>query len=334
MKIFIAGATGAIGRPLLLRLTRAGHEVTAITRSQDRVEQIRAAGARPVVCDVFDRDKVKEIVSAARPEVLIHQLTNLPPRIDPRQIKQALAATNRLRTEGTQILMDAATTAGVRRFMAQSIATFYAPTSTLPAAEDEPLYQNAPADFADNVHALENLEHTVLNTPGIEGIILRYGYFYGPGTSLAADGAFTEDVRRRRIPIIGNGGGVFSFIHVEDAAAATVLALSQGQPGPYNIVDDEPAPVREWLPVYAELLHAPRPLRLPKFIGRLAAGRYGVYFMTEQRGASNQKAKQQLGWRPIYGSWRDGFRVELAPQVQLGFGEQDARSRNKAYKNV
>ncbi|MCL4297302.1 MAG: NAD(P)-dependent oxidoreductase [Anaerolineae bacterium] len=320
MKIFIAGATGAIGRHLLPRLTQAGHEVTAITRSDDRVKQIRAAGAKPIVCDVFDQDKLKQAVLAAEPEVMIHQLTSLPERIDPRRIKQALAQTNRLRTEGTQILMDAARSAGVRRFIAQSVSFYYAPSSTLPATEDEPLYNDAPAAFADVVYAVDNLEHTVLNTPGLDGIILRYGYFYGPGTGFAADGAFAEDVRQRHVPIIGDGGGVFSFIHVEDAAAATVLALDHGQPGRYNIVDDEPVPLQEWLPVYAELLDAPRPLRLPKFIGRLAAGRFGVYFMTEQRGASNQKAKQQLRWRPVYASWRDGFQAELAPQVQLGFG--------------
>jgi 2-alkyl-3-oxoalkanoate reductase len=158
-----------------------------------------------------------------------------------------------------------------------------------------------------------------LNTPNIEGIILRYGYFYGPGTAYTGNGTLAEDVRRRRIPIIGDGGGVFSLIHIEDAAAATVIVLNHGAPGIYNIVDDEPAPLREWLPLYAELLGAPRPMRLPKFIGRLAAGRFGIYFMTEQRGASNKKAKQQLGWQPTYPSWREGFRAELAPPLQPVF---------------
>jgi nucleoside-diphosphate-sugar epimerase len=320
MKIFIAGATGVIGRQLLPRLTRAGHEVTAITRSQNRVAQIRADGARPVVVDVFDRDQLTQAVVAAGPEIMIHQLTNLPRHIDPRHINQALAPTNKLRTEGTQILMEAAQAAGVRRFIAQSIASYYTPGDSAPATEAEPLYKDAPAAFAEVVQAIDSLEHTVLNTPGVEGIVLRYGYFYGPGTAFAADGAFAEDVRRRRIPIMGDGGGVFSLIHLEDAAAATVLALDHGRPGLYNIVDDEPSPLREWLPVYAELLHAPRPMRVPKFVGRLAAGRFGVYYMTEQRGASNLKAKQQLGWQPVYASWRDGWRAEFAPEVQLSYG--------------
>ena len=317
MKIFIAGGTGVIGSALLPRLTGEGHEVTAITRSQARVEQIRAWGAKPVVCDVFDQDKLKEVVAAARPEVVIHQLTNLPHRLDPRHIKEASLQTNKLRTEGTQILMDAAKLAGARRFIAQSVSFFYSPVVHGPATEDEPLYHEAPAVFADIVHALEKLDDMVLNTPDIEGIVLRYGYFYGPGTAYAENGTLAEDVRRRRVPIVGDGGGVFSLIHIEDAAAATVLALNHGSPGIYNIVDDEPAPLREWLPFYAELLGVPRPMRLPKFIGRVAAGRFGIYFMTEQRGASNKKAKQQLGWRPIYPSWREGFRAELAPQLQL-----------------
>lgn len=319
MKIFIAGATGVIGRQLLPRLTEAGHEVTAITRSQGRVEQIRAYGANPIVCDVFEREKLKQAVATAKPEVVIHQLTSLPQRIDPRRIKQALAQTNKLRTEGTQILMDAAKSAGVRRFMAQSVSFLYAPAGPSPATEDERLYKDAPSAFAPIVHAVDELEHTVLNSSGIEGIILRYGHFYGPGTAYAADGTVAEDVRRRRMPLIGGGGGVFSFVHVEDAAAATVLALNHGRSGIYNIVDDDPAPIGEWLPVYADLLDAPRPMRLPKLIGRLGAGRFGVYFMMEQRGASNKKAKQELGWQPAYSSWRDGFYSELAAQAQLSF---------------
>lgn len=322
MKVFVAGATGAIGRYLLPRLIREGHEVTAMTRVPARAEQIRALGATAVVCDVFDRDQLHRVLDDAQPEIVIHQLTSLPPRIDPRRASQSLAHTNRLRSEGTRLLMDAAIAAGARRFVAQSIATYYAPTSTTPATEDEPLYTHAPAAFASIVHAIEDLERITLQTPGIEGIVLRYGYFYGPGTVYAADGTLAEDVRRRRIPIIGHGGGVFSFVHIDDAAAATVLALDRGEPGAYNIVDHEPAPLREWLPVFAELLGAPPPMRLPALIGRLAAGRFGLYWATEQRGASNRKAQQRLGWQPALASWRQGFRSELASPPQRVVGSR------------
>lgn len=320
MKIFIAGGTGAIGRYLLPRLTQQGHQVTAITRSPEKIEQIRASGATAVVADVFDRAKLTEAVLKAEPEVVIHQLTNLPAQIDPRRVTQALAQTNKLRREGTQILMEAAQMAGARTFIAQSISSYYDPAGRAPASEDEPLYQNPPAAFASIVQAINSLEDTVLNTSGINGMILRYGYFYGPGTAYAADGSFAAAVRQRRVPIIGNGGGVFTFIHVEDAAAATVLALHHGEPGIYNIVDDEPAPLRVWLPLYADWLEAPRPRRLPKFIGRLAAGRFGVYYLTEQRGASNQKAKAELGWQPAHASWRAGFAAELTAGSQVKSG--------------
>ncbi|MCC7448886.1 MAG: NAD(P)-dependent oxidoreductase [Anaerolineae bacterium] len=317
MNIFVAGATGVIGRQLLPRLIEAGYTVTAITRSPDRAVQIRAAGALPVVCNVFDRDRLQKAVLDARPEVVIHELTDIPQHVDARHVSRDFARTNRLRTEGTQILMQAAQAAGARRFLAQSIATYYMPNSALLAAEDVPLYHDAPSAFAGIVQAIDSLEKTVLNAPSIDGIVLRYGYLYGPGTAYAADGSFTDDVCHRRIPIIGGGGAVFSFIHVADAAAATVLAMNRGEPGIYNVVDDEPAPLREWLPIYAELCGAPRPVQVPKFVGQLAAGRFGVYFMTEQRGASNAKAKQAFAWQPKYSSWRDGFRVELAPQEAL-----------------
>jgi len=314
MNVFVAGATGAIGRQLLPRLIEAGHTVAAMTRRDDRVSDLRAVGAHPVVLDVFDAEILQRAVVDAKPEVVIHQLTSIPHRIDPRQIRRDMAPTNRLRTEGTRLLLQAAIAAGARRFVAQSIATYYAPGKR-PATETDPLYKHAPAAFVEIVEAVSQLEDLVLNTPGIEGVALRYGHFYGPGTMYSADGSFTNDVRRRRVPIIGNGGGVFSFTHVEDAAAATVAAVERGDPGLYNIVDDDPAPLREWLPVYATLCGAPSPMRVSRLLGRLAAGRFGVYFMTEQRGASNQKAKHDLGWSPMYRSWRDGFRVELASAV-------------------
>ncbi|MCZ6776780.1 MAG: NAD(P)-dependent oxidoreductase [Ignavibacteria bacterium] len=315
MKIFLAGATGVISRRLLPLLIHSGHEVTAMTRSQDHTNQIREYGGKPVVCNVFDKEKLYEAVVAAKPDVLIHQLTNIPRRINPRRVNKELAATNRLRAEGTTILLEAARLASARRFIAQSVAFAYGPSGQSKAVEEEPLYLDCPSAVADLVQAISKLESAVPGVPGIQGIVLRYGYFYGPGTIYATDGSFAEDVGRRRIPIVGNGQGIFSFIHVDDAAAATVIALDRGEPGIYNIVDDDPAPVGEWLPLYAELLKAPPPFRVPKFIGRLAAGPYGSYLMTEQRGASNDKAKKHLGWTPRFSTWRDGFRLELAPQT-------------------
>ena len=310
MRVFLVGATGAIGRCLLPLLVRNGHQVTATARSPDRAEHIRTLGGEAVLCDVFEQDRLREAVAAARPDALIHQLTNLPKRLNPKRIKEELAPTNRLRTEGTRNLVDAAQRADVARVIAQSIAFPFAPSGASLATEEESLCHDLPA-ATDLVHAVDVLEDTVLGTGGIDGIVLRYGYFYGPGTFYATDGAFAEDVRRRRMPIVGDGAGVFSFIHVDDAAAATVAALERGEPGIYHIVDDEPAPVRVWLPLYAELIGAPPPRTVPKLLGRLAGGAYGYYLMTKQRGASNQKAKQLLGWEPQYPSWRDGFRAEL-----------------------
>ena len=315
MKVFLAGSTGVIGRRLLPLLIRSGHEVTAMTRSQDHTNQIRKYGGKPVVCNVFDKEKLYEAVVAAKPDVLIHQLTNIPKRLNLRRVNKELAATNRLRAEGTRILLEAARLASARRFIAQSVAFAYGPSRQSKAGEEEPLYLDCPSAVADLVQAISKLESAVLVVPGIPGIVLRYGYFYGPGTIYATDGSFAEDVRRRRIPIVGTGQGVFSFIHVDDAAAATVIALDRGEPGIYNIVDDEPAPLVKWLPWYADLLNAPPPFRVPKFIGRLGAGPYGSYLMTEQRGASNDKAKKHLGWTPRFSTWRDGFRLELAPQT-------------------
>ena len=318
MNIFFAGATGAIGRHILPRMIEEGHTVTALTRSSTKAEHLRTLGAQPVVGDVLDRAFLLDAVRKAQPEVVMHQLTSVPPRIDPRHIDVAFAQTNTLRTKGTALLMEAARAAGARTFIAQSIAAFYTPTRITPATEAEPLYRDAPAAFADTIQAVATLEDTVLSTPGIRGIVLRYGLFYGPGTAYDQEGSIRDDIEHRRFPIIGDGSGVFSFIHVDDAAKATMLAMEKDQPGIYNIVDDEPAPVREWMPVYATLLGAPRPRRIPRFIGRLAAGRYGLFFMTKQRGASNRKAKSELGWTPTFPSWRYGFRDGFgAPRAGL-----------------
>ena len=311
MRVFVAGATGALGRRLLPLLIQSGHEVTAMTRSESKVEGLRSAGATPVVCDVFEADAVRDAVVAASPEVLVHELTDLPPNIDPRKADEQTAGNDRIRTEGTSNLVAAALAAGTRRMVAQSIAFAYAPVGGPVKGENDPLFDDAPWPFSRSVEALHDLENAVTKTEGIEGLVLRYGFFYGPGTGYAGDAYWADQVRKRRFPIVGGGGGVFSYIQIDDAATATVAAVERGQPGIYNVVDDDPAPVREWLPAYAEAVGAKKPRRVPAFIARFVAGKYAVMLATELRGASNEKAKRELGWTPRYASWREGFRDAL-----------------------
>jgi nucleoside-diphosphate-sugar epimerase len=305
--VFVAGASGAIGRPLVPLLVTAGHEVTGTTRSRERAEQIGAAGATPVVVDALDAHALRRAVGAAGPEVVVHELTALPDRFDPRR-RDIYDATNRVRREGTRNLLDAARVAGARRFVCQSIAFAYAPGAA-PEVKDEdaPLSLGAPPPFGEGVRALAEMERAVLEPEGPEGLVLRYGWFYGPGTYYAEDGSMAADVRRRRFPIVGSGVGLFSFIHVEDAAAATVVAVERGAPGIYNIVDDEPAGQRDWLPAYAEAIGAPPPRRVPVWLARLVAGKMASA-INLQPGASNAKAKRDLGWSPRWPSWREGFR--------------------------
>ena len=291
MRVFVAGASGAIGRPLIPKLVAAGHEVTGTTRSEARAEEVRAAGARAAVVDVFDADALRAAVAEAAPGAVVNQLTSLPDRIDFRK-GDPYAATNRLRTEGTRNLLDAARAAGATRFVCQSIS----------------FVDSSPPGVARAVHEMERM---VLGAEGMDGVVLRYGFFYGPGTYYAGDGATVEDVRRRRMPIVGKGTGVFSFIHVDDAADATVAALERGAPGTYDIVDDEPAPLREWVPALAEAAGAKRPLRVPAWLARLAAGKAAVAFALDMRGASNESAKRELGWEPAHPSWRSGFAESL-----------------------
>ena len=313
MRIFVAGATGVIGRPLLGCLVAEGHQVVAMTRSRKRAGALQAAGVEAVVCDAFDETALRDALRASRPAIVINQLTNIPRRINPRRVMRDLARTNKLRAEVTPVLVGAAAAAGARRFISQSIAFVYRPgqTTPTPAEEDEPLFWDAPKAFAGMVGAVDQAERAVLNA-SLEGIVLRYGLFYGCGTMYACDGTFAHDVRKRQIPIVRPGSGTFSFIHVDDAASATVAATRYGVPGIYNVVDDDPAPVRIWLPLYAAALGAPKPFTVPRALARLGAGEYGVYMMIHQRGASNAKAKQELGWRPTVRSWRDGF-VREAP---------------------
>jgi nucleoside-diphosphate-sugar epimerase len=305
VKVFVAGATGAIGRPLVPKLIEAGHEVTGMTRSEDKAAGLREAGAKAVVCDVFDEPAVREAITAASSEVVVHQLTALPERYDPRD-PELYKETNRLRAEGGRILIDAAREAGARRMVAQSIAFMYAPAEG-PATEDDPLLE-APGHFGEGVKATRQMEQAVTGTEGLEGLVLRYGFFYGPGTYYGPGGSSEEDVRRRRQPVVGSGAGVFSFVHIDGAADATVAACERGAPGIYNVVDDEPTPMREWLPAYAEAIGAKKPFRVPAFLARLVAGKDVVAMATTIRGASNAKAKRELGWQPGHPSWRQGFR--------------------------
>ena len=311
MRVFVAGATGAIGRPLIPKLVAAGHEVTAMTRSEAKAEGLRGAGADPAVVDVFDPGALRAAVEQAGAEVIVHELTSLPERLDFRK-RGLYAATNRVRTEGTRNLLDAARAAGAGRFVCQSIAFAYRPEGARVKTEDEPLLDDAaPGGFGSGVAALREMESSVLGAEGIDGLVLRYGLFYGPGTYYADDGSTTADVRRRRMPIVGKGTGVFSFIHVHDAAAATVAAVERGAPGVYNITDDEPAAMSEWVPVLAQAAGAKPPRRVPAWAARLIAGKGAAAFALELRGASNEKAKRELGWKPRHPSWRTGFAESL-----------------------
>jgi nucleoside-diphosphate-sugar epimerase len=307
VRVFVAGASGAIGRPLVPRLVAAGHEVTGMTRSEEKAEAIRQAGARAVVRDVFDADGVRADMEEARPEVVVQQLTALPERMDFRD-PDLYTPTNRVRGEGTRILIDAGLAVGTRRLVAQSIAFIYEPTGGWVKSEEEPVLTDAPGAFAEGVRTVREMERAVTGTDGLEGIVLRYGFFYGPGTHYGSGGGTEAEVRRRRFAVVGKGDGVFSFIHVDDAAEATLAAIERGPPGIYNVVDDDPAPMRDWLPVYAESIGAKKPFRVPKLLARLVAGRQAADFATELRGASNEKAKRELGWSPRWASWREGFR--------------------------
>jgi len=306
MRVFVAGASGAIGRPLVRRLVAAGHEVTGMTRRRERAEEIRAAGAAAVVCDAFEAEALVRAVGEAAPEVVVNQLTSLPDKYNPRR-RSFYAGTDKVRREGGRNLIEAARAAGARRFVTQSIAFLYAPEGDWVKSEDARPFTDAPGHFGSAVEAMLEHEREAVSTPDLEGLVLRYGQFYGPGTYYAADGHLGREVRRRRFPIVGPGTGTFSFLHVDDAAAATIAALDHGAPGVYNVVDDEPAPLHEWLPVYAEALGARPPRRVPVWPAKLVAGSSVAAMAVELRGASNAKARRELGWEPRYPSWRDAL---------------------------
>jgi nucleoside-diphosphate-sugar epimerase len=310
MKVFVAGATGALGRVLVPQLVAGGHEVTGLTRTPSKQDFIRGLGARPVIADALDPDAVARAVAEADPEVIVHQLTALSGSIDLRHIERDFAETNRLRTEGTDHLLAAGRAIGVRRFVAQSFAGWpFARTGGPVKDESDPLDPTPPAGLRTTMEGIRHVESTVTGATWTEGVVLRYGGFYGPGTSFSVkpDGEHVAQIRKRKFPVVGDGAGVWSFIHIEDAATATVAAIEHGERGVYNVVDDEPAPVSMWLPAAADVLGAKPPRRLPRWLGRIAAGEAATVMMTEVRGASNKKAKRELGWTPRYPSWRQGF---------------------------
>ena len=313
MRIFVAGATGALGRRLVPLLVANGHTVVGTTRAPSKAEALRAAGATPVVLDALDRDAVVDALVKAEPEVVVHELTALAGFTDFRKFDEGFAATNRLRTEGTDHLLEGIRRLPVRRIVAQSFGGpgFYVRTGGAVKTEDDPFDPDPPAGLRRAVEAVRYLERAVLEAEAIQGTVLRYGGFYGPGTSLGEGGVYLEVVRRRQFPIVAGGTGVWSFIHIEDAATATLAAIERDRMGVYNIVDDDPAPVAEWLPFLAAAIGAKPPRRVPAWLARLFVGEHGVVMMTESRGASNAKAKRELGWRPAYPSWRTGFRVGL-----------------------
>ena len=284
-----------------------------MTRSEDKAGAQRAVGTEAVVADAFDRAAVVAAVAKAAPEVVVHQLTALSSFTNLRRFDSEFEATNRLRTQGTTNLVAAARATGARRFVAQSFGGWpYARVGGPLKTEDDELDPDPPGKFRGTLDAIRYLEHTVLAAEGSEGIVLRYGWFYGPGTSLGAGGKYLEAIRRRQFPIIGDGTGVWSFIHIDDVATATLSAIDRGAAGIYNIADDEPAPVAEWLPFLASAIGAPPPRHIPAWLGRPLIGEHGLVLMNEARGAANSKAKRELGWQPRYASWREGFRKGLA----------------------
>ena len=299
MRVFVAGGTGALGRALVPALVTAGHQVTASTRSPGKAAQLRALGAEPVVADGLDRAAVIAAVKAAAPDVIVHEMTALSALSSFRKFDAQFAVTNELRTKGTDYLLEAAEASGVRRVVAQGYTGWPNQRSGGPVkTEDDPLDPTPAAEMRESLDAIRHLESAVTGADWTEGIVLRYGGFYGLGTSLAPGGEQFEMLRKRKYPVVGNGAGVWSFVHIADAAEATVAAVEHGKRGVYNVVDDEPAPVAEWLPALAQAIGAPKPMRVPRLVGRLLAGEAAVVMMTEIRGASNAKAKRELGWHP------------------------------------
>jgi nucleoside-diphosphate-sugar epimerase len=316
LRVLLAGATGVIGSRLLPMLIADGHTVIATTTAPAKIEMLRALGAEAVVMDGLRSDSVGEAVSRTRPDAVIHQMTALRGPFDLRRFDRTFAQTNDLRTRGTDNLLAAANTAGVRRFIAQSFGGWpNARTGGAVKSETDPLDPDPPKAQRKTFAAIQHLEQAVIDAP-LHGVVLRYGTLYGPGTSMADE--YPELIRKRRLPIVDGGTGVWSFVHVGDAASATVRALEHGSPGVYNVVDDDPAPVADWLPYFAACLGAKPPRRVPVWLARVAAGEVGVSIMTQIRGCSNAKARRELGWEPRWPSWREGFRDALGASRRTG----------------
>ena len=306
MRIFLAGATGVIGRELLPLLTERGHEVVALTRREEEVPLLKSAGVEPAVADVFDAEGLRTAVAKARPEVVVHELTSLPDAFDPARITEQFAANDRIRREGTCNRLSGAKAPGARKIVAQSIAFGYEPVGSRIKAEEAPLFVDAPEPWGGSVRAAKDLEDAVLGVEEIEGVVLRYGHLYGLGTYFAPDGQIGQGLLAGAVPIAGEGEGTYSFLHMEDVASATVAAVEGWPWGVYNVCDDEPTRAREWMPYYAKVLGAGEPPRVSKEELLEAAGWLTLHQITEMRGASNARAREQ-NWAPRYRSWRDGF---------------------------
>ena len=310
MRVFLAGASGVVGPPLIARLAADRHEVAAMTRSAEKAGRLTELGAEPVVADAFDREGLTAAMAEARPDAVINHLTDLTGAFGSTGPGKACAGTDLVRVVGGPTVAAGARAAGARRLVAQSVAFFYAPGEPAVVSEDDPLYVEAPSPIDRSVHALAALERSVMEAAGVEGVVLRFGFWYGPGTGYAPGGAIAEMMEKRRYPVVGDGEAVSSFVHIDDVVEATLAALG-APPGVYNVTDDDPAPAKEWMPAFAAALGAPEPRHVPRFVVRAAGGPFAAFMTTELRGASNEKAKRELGWTPKHPTWRDGFREAL-----------------------
>jgi nucleoside-diphosphate-sugar epimerase len=314
MRVFIAGATGVLGSRLVPLLTAAGHEVFGTSRKEPGRAAVDALGATGIVMNPLDAGSVRTAVAEAKPDVVVHQLTALSAMSgNTKKWDQDFAMTNRLRTEATDHLLAAARESDVQRFVAQSYGGHWTNQRTggPVKTENDPLVDDPGKEARHSLRAIKHLEEAVTMAPGIEGVVLRYGNFYGPGNTMSRTGEMGELVRRAKFPVVGGGAGVWSWIHIDDAAVATVAAIERGAPGIYNVVDDDPAPIAEWLPYLAEQLGGKKPMRLPAWLAKPLIGQFGLDLMTTVRGSSNAKARRELGWSPQYPSWREGFRTGM-----------------------